>query len=592
MRDAGAPGLIVVSDLANLGREWPSRFVGRTSRVPGCYSPYMVATACRSALSPLVCIVALANLFACGSKEVDGAAGGLTTEVPTAGASGEMPPSTGPGGSSASVAPAEPQGANVASEEGVPDLALDEAPAAPDAPAAQVPEGPRPEIVPADGATLITVNPGVRHQTLEGWGTSLAWWAHQIGAWPEEPKNELLELIVNPTTGLGYNIFRYNIGGGENPAHTHMGANKDLPGFQPTPGTWDWSADARQTSVLNRLLARGESIILEAFSNSPPYWLTVSGCASGNNDGSNNLRADSYEAFADYLTEVVRHYRDDLGIGFRTLNPMNEPTAPWWYANGGQEGCHFDRTNQQQIITAVGAQLQAKGLTETSVSASDDNSMDDALANVAAYDATTLGQMAQLNAHSYNGSRRTELRALATGVGKRLWQSESGPLGVQLAGEAEAALFMAQRIIVDLRELQPQAWIDWQVIDTSRSWTSFTVNDAARTWTPTKRFYMHAGFSRYIRPGSTFVEIDSDDMVASVNPAGDALTIVARNGDVASARTFTFDLTALASVGTEVAAYRTSRTEDLVTLPALPVENWSFTTTLPPFSVTTFVVPN
>ena len=96
-------------------------------------------------------------------------------------------------------------------------------------------------------------------------------------------------------------------------------------------------------------------MILEAFSNSPPYWMTKSGCASGSTDGSNNLKDDSYDAFADYLTEVVKHYRDSFGITFRTLEPLNEPNANWWKANGGQEGCHFSPANQQTIIKAVGA---------------------------------------------------------------------------------------------------------------------------------------------------------------------------------------------------------------------------------------------
>ena len=196
-----------------------------------------------------------------------------------------------------------------------------------------------------------------------------------------------------PTTGLGYNIFRYNIGGGDNPAHNHMGQWREMPGFEPSSGTWDWTADANQRAILQRIVdARAaRRVILEAFSNSPPYWMTKSGCASGNTDGSNNLKDDSYAAFADYLTEVVKHYRDTFGITFRTLEPLNEPNASWWTANGSQEGCHFSPANQQQIIKAVGASLTAKGLTGTTVSASDENSLDDAYNNMRGYDAASLG---------------------------------------------------------------------------------------------------------------------------------------------------------------------------------------------------------
>jgi len=458
--------------------------------------------------------------------------------------------------------------------------------------ASDVPIGPRPPVTAAPGATLVKVNPGARHQTFEGWGTSLCWWANNVGGWAPASRDALVDLLVDPVNGLGYNIFRYNIGGGENPAHEHMGAFREMPGFEPSAGTFTWDADANQRAVLQRIVERGGTgLVLEAFSNSPPYWMTTSGCASGNTDGSNNLRSDSYGAFASYLTEVVKHFRDSFGISFRTLEPLNEPNATWWTANGSQEGCRFDAASQQTLIKAVGAALVAAGVTGTRVSASDENSIDDVANIVRGYDATTAGYLTQINLHSYAGSRRAEVRALATSLGKRLWQSESGPLNVTLADDSAAAIFMAGRIITDLRDLRPEAWLDWQVADPSRNWASFAVNNARQTFTFLKRFYMHAGFSRYIRPGATFVDIDNADMVAAVAADGSLLALVARNGDAAASRTFTFDLTAVPSVGAAVEVHRTSRTENLVALAPIPVASWSFTATLPPGSVTTFVVP-
>jgi len=116
------------------------------------------------------------------------------------------------------------------------------------------------------------------------------------------------------------------------------------------------------------------------------------------------------------------------------------------------------------------------------------------------------------------------------------------------------------------------------------------VNDSQQTWTPVKRFYMQSGFTRYIRPGATFIDIDNTDMVASVAADGTTVTIVVRNADTTASKGFTFDLTSLPSVGTSVEAYRTSASEDLVHLPAVTVQNWSFSATVPAYSVTTYVV--
>ena len=451
--------------------------------------------------------------------------------------------------------------------------------------------GGRPKVVAATGATLVKVDVNAKHQSFEGWGTSLAWWAYEIGGWSSAKRNQFLALISDPVSGLGYNVFRYNIGGGDDPSHNHMGSNREMPGFQSSSGTWDWNADVRQTSVLSQLAATGQNVIIEAFSNSPPYWMTKSGCASGNSDGSNNLKDDSYDAFASYLVGVTKHYRDVVGINFRTLEPMNEPNANWWKSNGGQEGCHFSASNQQQIIKAVSGALTAQGVTETHISASDENSMDDAVTILGGYDTASLAAMVQMNVHSYSGSKRAQLKTLATSKGKRLWQSESGPLSVDLASNTDAAIFMAGRIIQDLRELEPQAWIEWQVVDPSENWTSFTVSDAKETWTPLKRFYAQAGFSRYIRPGATFVDINNADMVAALASDGTSLTIVVRNGDTAASKSFTFDLTSLPSIGATIEVHRTSASEDLIPLTAVPVQDFSFTVTAPAYSITTYAIP-
>ena len=453
--------------------------------------------------------------------------------------------------------------------------------------------GARPTVTPMSGTTLIKVAYGTRHQTFEGWGTSLCWWANHVGSWSASARNAVVDAVVDPVNGLGFNVFRYNIGGGENPAHDHMGDWREMDGFQSSDGKWNWEADANQRAILQRIVDRGAGdagLILEAFSNSPPYWMTKSSCASGSSDGSNNLKDDSYDAFADYLTEVVKHFHDAWGITFRTIEPLNEPNASWWKSNGGQEGCHFSPGNQQTIIKAVSAALKAKSLTATTVSASDENSIDDAYNNMKGYDATTLAGMSQMNTHTYAGSARKDLRTLATSKGKRLWQSETGPLNQDLADDTEAALFMAGREMTDLRDLGAEAWVDWQVGDPGQTWASFTLDDKKQTFGYLKRFYMQAGFSRYIRPGATFIDINSSDMVAAVSGDGHMLTLVVRNGDTSASKGFTFDLTALPSLGSTVEVHRTSRTENLVTVTAAPIQNWSFVATVPAFSVTTFVI--
>ena len=68
---------------------------------------------------------------------------------------------------------------------------------------------------PADTSVYV-INPAVTRQQFEGWGISLCWWANMCGKWSDEKIDELVDWLVSPD-GLDYRIFRYNIGGGDDP---------------------------------------------------------------------------------------------------------------------------------------------------------------------------------------------------------------------------------------------------------------------------------------------------------------------------------------------------------------------------------------
>ena len=70
--------------------------------------------------------------------------------------------------------------------------------------------------------TKVVVDPSKKYQVFEGWGTSLCWWAVLVGAWDEANRDQFLGAVADPDTGLGYNIFRYNVGGGDQPGHNHL----------------------------------------------------------------------------------------------------------------------------------------------------------------------------------------------------------------------------------------------------------------------------------------------------------------------------------------------------------------------------------
>lgn len=436
--------------------------------------------------------------------------------------------------------------------------------------------------------TPLVVDVRQRAQVFEGWGTSLCWWADRVGDWPDDKLDPLLKLLADTNEGLGFTIYRYNIGGGDDPTHKHHRAGAAIPGFRPTKdGPYDWTADAKQRRVLDKLLKLTDKPILEAFSLSPPYWMTISGCTSGAVDGGSNIKPDYFDDYADYLTEVVKHFRDEKGIVFRTLSPMNEPNADWWKALTAQEGCHVSVPEQERLIQEVAKHLKRKGLKDTTVSAPETNSIDTCVSNFKAYSQTTIDALGQINTHSYYGEKHTELRDIAKKHKKRLWQSESGPLFYE-GNALETQLFMSERIIRDIRELEPAAWVDWQFM-AGLHWGCVDWLKEPHSFRIKKKLYFYKQFSRFIRPGDQILRLTQPHALAAISEQHQRVVIVLVNSDQA-ARKYRLKLAGLPSNDRIARLFRTSATEDFARQADLPVRGERLILTAKPQSVTTLVI--
>lgn len=433
-----------------------------------------------------------------------------------------------------------------------------------------------------------TPDPKIQFQTWQGWGTSLAWWAHVVGGFPEPARTDYMDKAFDPVKGLGLNVVRYNIGGGENPQH--LAPNKQfleyrcaVPGYQTAPGQWDWNADANQRWVLSAALARGANR-LEAFSNSPPYWMTHSGSVTGNAGGTDNLKPEDDERFANYLTDVVKHFHDAWGIDFASLEPLNEPSGTWWKLGNHQEGCFVDRPHQNAVVKATGSALARSGLA-TRVSASDENTISGANQTFGYYDNIARDLLSRINTHSYGGGDRTRLSNFALSAGKDLWLSEYGD------GDA-SGLPMSRRILEDINGLHPSAWVYWQVMDSAGGWGCLLnplKDETTTAYKINQKYYVMANYSRFIRPGYRFMAINDANSLAAYDARSRQLVIVTTNsGDQAA--TVTYDLSRFTGLGRTVAAYRTSPTEDLAPLPAMAITDSRFAVATPAKSVTTYII--
>ncbi len=474
---------------------------------------------------------------------------------------------------------------------------------------------------------VVTVNPGeaspFNNGEFEGWGTSLCWWANRIG-YNDVLTAEAAKLFFDEENGLGMNIARFNIGGGDDPTHDHITRTDSMmPGYlvlNETTGEYeyDWTADENQRNVLLAINDVCDGLIAEAFSNSPPYFMTVSGCSSGNESASqDNLKEDSYGDFADYMVEVMLHYKTEWGIDFQSVDPMNEPDTKYWAAySNKQEGCHFSSgDSQSSILTEMARALEEKGLTDVVLSASDETSIDTAITSFQKLSDEAKGVISRIDAHSYGGAMRGQLQSLAVRNEKNLWMSEvdGGDVLGENAGEMGAALWLADRIIDDMNGLMPSAWILWQAIDSHISsegylgrtdtgmvntnggyWGLAVANHDTNEIVLTKKYYAFGQFSRYIRPGYTIIASDKYSL-AAYSAKEQKLVIVAVNYE-ADDMGVTFDLSGFTSIGESAQVIRTSGSmesgENWAELPAQGTQAHALNVYLKGNSITTYVIEN
>ncbi|MDE6316915.1 MAG: glycoside hydrolase [Muribaculaceae bacterium] len=399
-------------------------------------------------------------------------------------------------------------------------------------------------VVMADVSDVATqsyeINPDDRRQVNEGWGVSLAWWANMCGKWSDDKIDKIIDWLVSPT-GLNYNVFRYNIGGGDAPGHNHMadgkGIRAQMEGFKDSSdGEYIWTRDAAQRKIMLKIREKRPDAIFEAFSNTPPYYMTISGCASGNSSlwgllSAENLSSSRYEEFARYLVDVCKHYKDEYGIEFRTLEPFNEPSTEYWKDNGDQEGCKFSVSSQVKFIKVLYPILQASGL-NTVISASDETNVSSSITGFNQYKSSNiLDMIGQWNTHTYAGTTKncTDLNALVRAADKRLWMSESGPLTGYSDG-LKGCLELSKRLFDDVRYLGCDAWIDWQYIEEwNEQWCTVKADFANQTYERVKNYYVRQQVSRFIGPGYRFVASPNDYTLAAISPEEDTLVLVALN---------------------------------------------------------------
>jgi hypothetical protein len=223
------------------------------------------------------------------------------------------------------------------------------------------------------------------YQTIEGFGSSGAWWAQRIGRWTEEGLTKLdeneavwtkaqtenaIKYLYDPVDGIGLNIYRYNVGTDSYLDEKLTNKWERTEGFIDTINTqtgeitYDWTKDASAQNTLSVVKEfAGDDLRLTLFCNSAPTQLTANGkayCSYNSSTATSiytqntNLEKSNFTLFADFLVDVADHFEDE-GYTVKDISPVNEPQYSWSCdENGyaGQEGSHYTPSQLASLFEA------------------------------------------------------------------------------------------------------------------------------------------------------------------------------------------------------------------------------------------------
>ena len=462
----------------------------------------------------------------------------------------------------------------------------------------------------ADEIETKTVSSANRLCVFSGWGTGFSKWAVEAGK-SKAVSDKAAEMLFGEN-GLKMNMVRYEVSGGDDPAHSHfLDSDKMPPSWiktvtdnnGKTDHVLDFSKDKNRIALLKKCItSAGGKLSVELCPTSPPYYMTVSGCtAVAVYSGNDNLRADCRNAYGKLIASAVNAMAGQ-GVSVTSIAPMNEPSSLHWKAGDTRrEGFHVSQGEpQSKLLIAVSNALNSAGLSKVSISASDETDIDTAAASLGALSSQAAGTVSKVNIHS-SEHENADFTALAQKyAGVRITEADGCYTAGENAGEMSAALGISKRIISDLQNSRASAWLMWQAVcdgrpDLDAGYLGLLYRDnMTGSLDATQKYYAFGQFSRYIGAASTLIKVD-EDTIAAYERSNNKLTIVAVN-DCSCVKEVKYSLDGFGLLkGSSVTEIRTSGSlydgeQWSVTDNAAVVTSTGFSADLAPNSVTTYVI--
>ena len=359
-------------------------------------------------------------------------------------------------------------------------------------------------------------------QTIAGFGASGAWWPAWLASYPAAVQQRVAGLLFGPG-GLALSQYRYNIGGGGAGVHVWY---KAPPTFQVAPGAYDWSRDPAGLAVL-RAAAQYHVPQLIGFVNSAPPAFTSNhrGCGG-------RLLSGEVPAYAGYLADVVRHLASVDNLRLDYVSPMNEPDTA--QASCHQEGMTVAVADRAPLVRDLAAALAARGM-RTRVIADESSLVSQLLAEAPQWLPSAGSAVAVVAHHTYDYPQPSALLPVAQ-LPVPHWATEiccfnGARFGWQYDPTMSSGLWLANTIWSDLTAAHDSAFDWWLAVSPNMGCSPGADPTCPGRIQPrgrndgllyidarhavdgdtvvyfTKRYWVMAQFSRYVRPGAVLHEV-------------------------------------------------------------------------------------
>ena len=391
-------------------------------------------------------------------------------------------------------------------------------------------------------AVSTTISWSDEKQEIDGFGASTAWlyWA-MTDAEADD--------FFSPTKGIGLSLVRVRV----------------------SPGSMTGGGEI--TSA-RKAIARGAKVW-----GTP--WTPPANFKSNNNVNKGGiLNPTFYGRYADNLVNYVKHMKAQ-GVDLYALSLQNEPDLTTDY-----ESCRFDGEQLYNFLKVIGPKFTQAKLT-TKLMLPESYKGDNALADKSLLSSDSRPYAGLIGQHMYGGYADYPL---AREHGVKTWQTEMATLDTAwdpsiTDGVKNMANWLHTSLVTCSNSAYHHWWI-WSAIGADDN--SGLVNGINKNL-KAKRFWIMGNYSRFVRPGWKRIQATTGtDILVSAykDPITGAFAVVATNTtQTATPLTLSF----AGATPTSVTPWVTNAADNLAPKTAVTVTGGSWTYTLTPTSVTTFV---